>query len=57
MTDLYNEAIDFDSWYYKNDPTHVFFYTKETFEWIREKYNFLNVTIAHRFIIFSNHQN
>ena len=35
MTEIYNEGIDFASWYYKNDPTHVFFYTKETFEWIK----------------------
>ena len=28
MTDLYDEGIDFAKWYYKNDPTHVFFYSQ-----------------------------
>ena len=24
MTEMFEEGMDFDSWYYKNDPTHVF---------------------------------
>jgi citrate lyase synthetase len=52
MTDIYDER-DFGSWYYKNDPTHVFMYTKETFEWIRKKYAFKELSIEKRFIHFS----
>lgn len=29
-TDLYTEDIDFKKWYYKNDPTHVFIYHKNS---------------------------
>ncbi|QOP41521.1 class I SAM-dependent methyltransferase [Sulfurimonas marina] len=54
MTELYNDSIDFASWYYKNDPTHVFFYTKETFEWIKQHYKFSKLIIEKRLIVFSN---
>ncbi len=54
MTDPYNEEIDFKKWYYKNDPTHVFFYQKETFEWIRREFAFTDCSITGRMITFSN---
>lgn len=54
MTDVYDKSIDFASWYYKNDPTHVFFYTKKTFEWIKKEFNFLDVKVDGRLITFSN---
>jgi len=54
MTDMYDEGTEFSSWYYKNDPTHVFFYTKKTFEWIQEKFAFTNLIIEKRLIILSN---
>jgi ubiquinone/menaquinone biosynthesis C-methylase UbiE len=40
MTDLYSENINFKKWYYKNDPTHVFFYQENTFSWIKSKIGF-----------------
>ncbi|MDF1874510.1 methyltransferase domain-containing protein [Sulfurimonas sp. SAG-AH-194-I05] len=54
MTEPYHEGINFASWYYKNDPTHVFFYSKETFLWIKNEFNFTDVTIDGRLIIFEN---
>lgn len=54
MTELYDDSIDFDSWYYKNDPTHVFFYHRDTFKWIMKEFNFSDVTINHRLITISN---
>ena len=50
MTDIYNPSIDFASWYYKNDPTHVFIYQKETFEWIKTTFNFSEILIEKRLI-------
>jgi hypothetical protein len=50
MTDIY-DGRDFGSWYYKNDPTHVFLYTKETFEWIAKRYGFQNLYIENRFVL------
>ncbi|MCK4538896.1 MAG: methyltransferase domain-containing protein [Candidatus Krumholzibacteria bacterium] len=54
MTELYNESIDFSNWYYKNDPTHVFFYQKKTIHWIKEKFEFRDVTIEGRLITWVN---
>ncbi len=38
MTHLYNHSIDFYNWYYRNDPTHVFIYTKSTIDYLVKKY-------------------
>ena len=54
MTDIYNKNINFHNWYYKNDPTHVFIYHKETVNWIKEKFGFLNVTIEDRLVTYFN---
>ncbi|WP_228780113.1 class I SAM-dependent methyltransferase [Aquiflexum lacus] len=40
MTLLYKEGVDFENWYYKNDPTHVFFYSEKTVEFIKNKFKF-----------------
>lgn len=53
MTDIYNHTIDFDKWYYKNDPTHVFIYQKETFEWIKNEFNFGDLKIDGKLIILT----
>ncbi len=54
MTHLYDFAINFENWYYKNDFTHVFFYTLETFEWIKKQYDFSELEINGRFIRLKN---
>ncbi|MCO6148512.1 methyltransferase domain-containing protein [Flavobacterium sp. NRK1] len=51
MTDLFNEKIDFATWYYKNDHTHVFLYHAKAFEWIKTTFDFKRVTIDNRLII------
>ena len=53
MTSLYSESTDFDTWYYKNDPTHVFIYQKETLDFIVEACDFDHVKIRERLIVFS----
>ncbi len=52
-TSIYKESIDFNSWWYKNDPTHVFFYTEETLYWIKEKFEFATLEITKDFILFT----
>ena len=39
MTQFLTESIDYQSWWYKNDPTHVSFYNEKTFKYLAEKYN------------------
>jgi SAM-dependent methyltransferase len=53
MTDLYSEEINFKKWYYKNDPTHVFFYHKKTFSWIKLKIGFSASSIEERLVQLS----
>jgi hypothetical protein len=38
MTSLHDDTPSFADWYYKNDPTHVCFYARETFAWLAETY-------------------
>ncbi|HPL96740.1 MAG TPA: class I SAM-dependent methyltransferase [Smithellaceae bacterium] len=54
MTDLYSEDTDFKNWYYKNDPTHVFFYKKNTLEWIKKQLGFVSFEQKDRITLFSN---
>ena len=53
MTDQYSEKIDFSTWYYKNDPTHVFFYHPRTLEWIKSRFGFSALKTAGRLVQFS----
>lgn len=50
MTHLYTKDIDFENWYYRNDPTHVFFYRAETFEWIKEHIGFSDFRVEGRLV-------
>lgn len=36
MTKMHDENIDFKNWYYKNDLTHICFFSKKTFIWLAE---------------------
>lgn len=51
MTHIYNPEIDFKTWYYKNDKTHVFFYQRETLEWIKLEFGFKNLEFRDKIFI------
>ncbi|MFY9256696.1 MAG: class I SAM-dependent methyltransferase [Fuerstiella sp.] len=34
MTKLVIDASSFANWHYKNDPTHISFFSRETFQWL-----------------------
>ncbi len=53
MTYIFDETIAFKNWFYKNDPTHVFLYQKETLQWIKNYFGFDNIIINNRLIIFT----
>ncbi len=38
MTHLYDRSKNFKNWYYRNDPTHVFIYTKKTVHYLKKIY-------------------
>lgn len=50
MTHLYDESIDFEKWYYKNDPTHVFIYQEKTVEYICKTFEFRRYKVENRLI-------
>lgn len=51
-TSVFSESMDFEEWYYKNDPTHVFFYTAESLNWIKDNFKFSSLQISPKVIIF-----
>ncbi|WP_237603472.1 class I SAM-dependent methyltransferase [Aequorivita vitellina] len=51
MTHIYNSEIDFEGWYYRNDPTHVFIYTFKTMAFIANTYNLKVEVMTDRLLI------
>lgn len=45
MTLFYHSGIDFKTWHYRNDVTHVCFYSRDCLEWISRKYGFHSIEI------------
>ena len=43
---------EFKDWWYNNDPTHVFFYTPKTLNYIANKFDFKGVKIEPKLITF-----
>lgn len=53
MTEKYSSELSFEKWYYKNDPTHVFFYQAETMQYIAENFGFSSCEQFGRLTIFT----
>lgn len=51
MTLRYSDEIDFESWHYAQDETHVIFYREETAVWIQSAFNFSRLEFEDRLII------
>ncbi|MEP2937157.1 MAG: class I SAM-dependent methyltransferase [Gilvibacter sp.] len=51
-TSLYNDQVNFETWYYKNDPTHVFLYTAATLDWIAKNIGFEKMELNEKLIVF-----
>ncbi len=52
MTDLLTPDVKFPEWYYKDDPTHIFFYRKETIKFVQKAFGFSASSIDSRTVIF-----
>jgi SAM-dependent methyltransferase len=50
MTNIYSESVDFLRWKYKDDPTHVFFYHQNAFEFILKEFGFSNLQVENRLV-------
>jgi 2-polyprenyl-3-methyl-5-hydroxy-6-metoxy-1,4-benzoquinol methylase len=53
MTSILRPSINFKNWYYKNDLSHVIFYTEKSFQWIRKTIGFSHCSIERDLIILS----
>jgi hypothetical protein len=53
MTKLYHDEIDFSSWYYATDPTHVRFFHAKTIEWLASTFQWQSFLVNDQVIIFS----
>jgi hypothetical protein len=51
MTHLYDQSMDFGTWYYKNDATHVSIFQAKTLQYVVENFGFNKVEITGRFIV------
>lgn len=40
MTLFCEDSVDFNAWYYRQDPTHVSFYSKKTMQWLEKRFGF-----------------
>jgi len=53
MTHIFEAPLEFKTWYYRKDPTHVFIYRRETFEYIAAEFKFNKCEIEGRLVVLS----
>lgn len=53
MTKLLPSQKSFSDWHYKNDPTHVCFYSRSTFEWLAVRWDSQLTFFDHDVMLFS----
>jgi len=53
MTCPLTEGMDLAHWHYKEDPTHVFFYSDGSLEWIKDEFGFVSQQRRGRVIVFT----
>ncbi|VVB95293.1 Ubiquinone biosynthesis O-methyltransferase [uncultured archaeon] len=49
MTSFHDPIVDFESWWYLGDPTHICFFSMRTFEWVSKQFGFK--------IVYTNRKN
>jgi SAM-dependent methyltransferase len=52
MTELLDDDIDFASWWYVRDATHVCFYRMRTMEWLAWQYGWVAERVARSVVLF-----
>lgn len=52
MTQILTPQIDFSSWYYKNDPSHIGFFTKKSLSFLARNLNIEVYFISERVVFF-----
>ena len=57
LTQPYPQREEFDAWYYKNDPTHVCFFSLDTMYWLEKKWNARLEIIGKDVFVFNRSKN
>ena len=52
MTQILTSQIDFSSWYYKNDPSHIGFFTKKSLNFLASYLNIEVSFVSERVVFF-----
>ncbi len=52
MTHMTRDDLDFTNWYYKNDPTHICFYSPKTMRFIAQKSGSEILEMGERYVVF-----
>jgi len=52
MTQILTSKIDFSNWYYKNDPSHIGFFSKKTLSYLANNFDLEVEFISERVIFF-----
>jgi len=52
MTELLTPQIDFSNWYYKNDPSHIGFFSKKTLNYLANYFSIEVFYISERVVFF-----
>ena len=53
MTHLIMDDTPFKTWHYRNDKTHVSFYSAKTIQWIKLHFGFASADVKNRLIVFT----
>ena len=56
MTQILTPQIDFNQWYYKNDPSHIGFFSEKALNFLAEKWQIELYVISERVIIFKKNE-
>ena len=56
MTQILTPQIDFNQWYYKNDPSHIGFFSEKALNFLAEKWQAELYVISERVVMFKKNK-
>ncbi len=54
MTQMITKEVDFPTWYYKNDPTHICFFSKKTMRYLAQQWGVKVKFFAGNVVLFTS---
>ena len=56
MTQILTPQIDFNQWYYKNDPSHIGFFSEKALSFLAENWQSELYVISERVVVFKKNE-